>query len=398
MKNEATIRFVREHRENDVRALALRGCRDKNVDMPWALDQIQGWQTARRKLPSWAAIDGIVFPPHLSMEQCSSEQTALYKCGIVKRLPDHSHETLIDLTGGFGVDFAFMARHFTHALYVERLEHLCETARYNFKLLGLTHATVINADAETLLPSMDIPHPDSTLFYLDPARRDSNSARTYAISDCTPNVLTVLPLLFERADHVLIKLSPMLDWHKAVDDLGNRVSEVHIVSVGGECKELLMLMTKDHSGEPAIHCVNDDQSLTFLPSQDSAATLASEGDATTFLYEPNASVMKSGCFGVLTQRYPVKAVAADSHLFVSPECVENFPGRGFRVTAVTTMNKKELSRALAGITHANIATRNFPMTAQQLRARLHMQDGGDTYIFGTTDRAGNRLLYICQKI
>ena len=135
MRNEATIRFVLDHREEDVRALALRGSRDKDVDLPWALDQIQGWQAARRKLPSWAAIDGIVYPPHLSMEQCSSETTARYKCGFVERLPKGCRETLIDLTGGFGVDFAFMARCFDQACYVERQAHLCETAQLNFELL-----------------------------------------------------------------------------------------------------------------------------------------------------------------------------------------------------------------------------------------------------------------------
>ena len=398
--NEATIRFVRDHREEDVRALALRGNRDKDVDLPWALDQIQGWQTARHKLPSWAAIDGIVYPPHLSMEQCSSEQTALYKCGIVNELPDKCRETLIDLTGGFGVDFAFMARHFSHAVYVERQEHLCETARHNFQLLELTHAIVVNDDAEKALPGIEIPHPESTMLYLDPARRDSNSTRTYAIADCTPNVLEMLPLLLERADHVLLKLSPMLDWHKAVNDLGERVAEVHIVSVGGECKELLILMSKGHAGEPTIHCVNDNQSLIYKPSQDGTAAQMGDVDskAIAYLYEPNASVMKAGCFGVLTQRYPVKAVAADSHLFVSPDAIENFPGRGFSITGISTMNKKELNRALAGITRANIATRNFPMTAQQLRARLRLQDGGDIFIFGTTTATRQRVIFICGKL
>ena len=188
MKNEATIGFVQEHREEDVRKLALQARRDSDVDLPWALDQIQGWQTARRKLPSWAAINGIVYPPHLSMEQCSSQQTALYKCSILDRLPEGNHETLVDLTGGFGVDFAFMALRAQRAVYVERQEHLCETARHNFGLLELSHATVIHADAEDALQDFDT-KPASTLLYLDPARRDSNSARTYAITDCTPNVL-----------------------------------------------------------------------------------------------------------------------------------------------------------------------------------------------------------------
>ena len=396
MKNEATIQFVTEHREEDVRTLALQTRRNGDIDMPWALDQIQGWQTACRKLPSWAAIDGIIYPPHLSMEQCSSEQTASYKAGIVDHLPDGSHKTLIDLTGGFGVDFAFMANGCQRAIYVERQEHLCETARHNFELLGLSHATIINKDAESVLDELTT-DPASTLLYLDPARRDTNSSRTYAIADCTPNVLELRPLLFKAAQNILIKLSPMLDWHKAVSDLGNQVAEVHIVSMANECKELLMLLNANHTGEPVIHCVNDDQLLTYTPLQnDVPLPLADNGDA-AFLYEPNASVMKAGCFSVLTERYPIRALAVDSHLFVSDSEIRDFPGRSFIIDTVTTMNKKELSRALAGTSRANVATRNFPITAQQLRQRLRLKDGGDTYIFGTTNARNQHLLYICHK-
>ena len=397
MSNEKTIRFVGEHRQEDVRALALQARHEDGIDLPWALDQIQGWQTARRKLPTWAAIDGIVYPPHLSMEQCSSEQTARHKCHIVDTLPTGSHQTLIDLTGGFGVDFSYLATRAKGAVYVERQEHLCEVARHNFCLLGLDHASIIHAQAEDVLRDLDT-DPATTLIYLDPARRDSNSARTYAISDCTPNVLELKEQLLKAADHVLIKLSPMLDWHKAVDDLGNRVSEVHIVSVSNECKELLMLLSADHEGEPTIHCINDDQSLAFTPNKDAQPLLIADDAHAACLYEPNASVMKAGCFEVLTSRYPVKAVARDSHLFVSDDVIRDFPGRGFAIDAVTTMNKKELNRAMSGITHANVATRNFPMTARQLQQRLGLKDGGDCYIFGTTTAAGQRVIYICHKL
>lgn len=396
MMNEATIQFVREHREEDVRSLALQTRRDDGIDLPWALDQIQGWQTARRKLPAWAAIDGIIYPPHLSMEQCSSQQTAIYKCGIIERLPQACREMLIDLTGGFGVDFAFMAKCSRQATYVERQEHLCETARHNFELLGLNHARVIHGDAESILSDLKT-NPDTTMIYLDPARRDSNSSRTYAIADCTPNVLELKDQLFKAADHILLKLSPMLDWHKAVSDLGSRVAEIHIVSTGNECKELLMLLSAEHEGEPTIYCVNDDQSLIYTPSQDVLPPQIADSEDATYLYEPNASVMKAGCFGLLTDRFPVKALATDSHLFVSSEEIKDFPGRRFVIDAITTMNKKELAHALKGITRANIATRNFPMTAQQLRQRLKLQDGGDCYIFGTTTAMGQRLLYLCKK-
>ena len=401
MKDEATIAFVHEHREDDVRALALQARRYPGVDMAWALDQIQGWQTARRKLPSWAVIDDIIYPPHLSMEQCSSQQTALYKCDILDSLPSGSHETLVDLTGGFGVDFAFMATKAARAIYVERQPHLCETARHNFKQLKLDHAIVINDDAEHVLATggSDWGNPESTLLYLDPARRNEGGGRTYAIADCTPNVLELMDKLVEAGHRILIKLSPMLDWHKTVSDLGNKVSQVHIVSVGGECKELLMLVDTDQKNELTIHCVNDEKCLTYKPSSDATEpTVITDGYHAAYLYEPNASIMKAGCFGVLTQRYPVMAIAADSHLFVSTVPVGDFPGRCFSINAVTSMNKKELKRALEGISKANISTRNFPLSAQQLRQRLRLKDGGDTYIFGTTNAKGEYLLYICRKV
>lgn len=401
MKDETTIAFVREHREDDVRTLALQARRYPDVDMAWALDQIQGWQTARHKLPSWAAIDGIIYPPHLSMEQCSSEQTALYKCGIIDSLPDETHETLVDLTGGFGVDFAFMATKATRAIYVERQAQLCETARHNFGLLNLHHAIVINDDAEHVLTSSsrDWGNPDSTLVYLDPARRDGAGGRTYAIADCSPNVLELMDKLLESGHRVLIKLSPMLDWHKAISDLGKKVSQVHIVSVGGECKELLILLDAEQDDELMIHCENDGNCLIYKPSESNTGpALMSTGYLAAYLYEPNASIMKAGCFGLLTQRYPVKAIATDSHLFVSEKLVKDFPGRSFGISGVTTMNKKELKRALEGISKANITTRNFPLSAQQLRQRLRLKDGGDTYIFGTTNAMGEYLLYICHKI
>ena len=396
-KNEATIRFVKDHREEDVRALALQARRDSDVDLPWALDQIQGWQTARKKLPTWAAIEGIIYPPHLSMEQCSSEQTAIYKCGIVEQLPQACREMLVDLTGGFGVDFAFMARCCKQAVYVERQEHLCDNAQHNFSLLGLAHATVMHGDAEDVLNGLDT-DPASTLIYLDPARRDINSSRTYAIADCSPNVLEMLDSLFSAGHHVLIKLSPMLDWHKALSDLGERVTEVHIVSTANECKELLILLDANHTGDPVIYCVNDDQRLSFTPIEKEINPAIATSVDEAYLYEPNASIMKAGCFGLITHRYPVKSLATDSHLFVSNEEIAEFPGRSFAVTAITTMNKKELARALAGITRANIAVRNFPMSAQELRKRLHLADGGDLYIFGVTTATGQRLLYLCRKL
>ena len=390
MNSEATIAFIRQNADADVRQLALRGTKAPEVDLPFALDQIAGRQTARHKLPSWAAIDGIVYPPHLSMEQCSSEQTALYKCGVMDSLPVACHETLIDLTGGFGVDFSFLARGFQRAVYVERQEHLCAIARENFRLLGLIQAEVVCGDSTDYLQTM----PPVDFIYADPARRDNHGARTYGISDCTPDVLALRDQLLSKARQVLLKLSPMLDWRKAVSDLGEQyVREVHIVSVGNECKELLLLLGSG-SGQ-RLFCVNDDQ--VFEPTTQTAQ-IPQAALSPRYLYEPNASIMKAGCFTELSQHYGVAPIAHDSHLFVSADYVGGFPGRSFQIDAVTTMNKRDLKETLQGLTQANITVRNFPLSVAELRRRLKLSEGGSTYIFATTLATGDRRLFVCHKV
>ena len=257
--NEATLNYVRQHADDDVSLLALRGCKDPDVDLPYALQQIEGRQTARQKLPSWAALDAIQYPVHLSMEQCSSEPTARYKARLCRRLLQNSNfklqtSKLLDLTGGFGVDFIFMSEVFDEAVYVERNDALYQVASANIALL-CPHATTLCADGISVLQQSG----HATVIFLDPARRDDHGARTYGIADCTPNVLDIRQTLLQKADYVVLKLSPMLDWRKAVHDLGEQyVREVHIVSVANECKELLLVLSAE--GAPLVlHCQNDDQ-------------------------------------------------------------------------------------------------------------------------------------------
>lgn len=386
--NQATIDFIRLHADDDVRQLALRGTKDPEVDLPFALDQIAGRQTARRKLPSWAATEGIVYPPHLSMEQCSSEQTARYKAemaGCVQRL--------VDLTGGFGVDFSVMARGFAEAVYVERQAPLCEIAADNFRLLGLQQATVVCADGTDYLQTM----PPADLIYIDPARRDDHGGRTYGIADCTPNVLSIRDLLMEKAERVLIKLSPMLDWRKAVTDLDPQyVREVHIVSVANECKELLILLSPGTSFR--LICANDNTKFEAHWSHESHESHWPHWPHNPhYLYSPNASIMKAGCFAELATRFSLNQLAQNSHLFVSDKLVEDFPGRIFHIDAVTTMNKHDLRHHLQGLTQANIAVRNFPLSVAELRKRLKLSEGGSTYIFATTLADGKKVLLICSR-
>ena len=347
----------RQHATDDVRKLALQGTKDADVDMPMALQQIAGRQTALKKLPSWAAHDGVVYPPHLNMEQCSSEQTARYKASLTPN-PSPKGEgdgVFVDLTGGFGVDFYWMSQGFKERIYVEQNEQLCSISTENFRTLGLA-CSVCCCDTATYLTQLD--HAD--VIYLDPARRDEHGGRTYDIADCSPNVMELLPVLMQKADRVILKLSPMLDWRKAASDL-QHVAEVHIVSVDNECKELLLVL--ESAVRPLrLVCVNNDHIFEVPSSNPKHPTPFTHHP--THLYEPNASI----------------------------------PGRSFEILAISSMNKRELKDALTGVGKANIAVRNFPLTVDQLRKKLKLKDGGDVYIFATTEADGAHSLFICRKI
>jgi len=400
-----TQAFIAEHRHEDVRRLAFLGSKMPQVNMPFALDQIAGWQAARRKLPTWAATEGLLFPPHLSMEQCSSETTARYKADLVARLmPEAAGKgRLIDLTGGFGVDFSYMAPRFAEAVYVERNAPLCAVARHNLAQLGLTHATVVCGDGVDYLHHLPTAHAAvPTCIYLDPARRNAQGGRVVSMADCTPDVLSLYQELLAKATLVIVKLSPMLDHHQAVAQLGGvgYVAEVHIVSVDNECRELLLVLRQSPLQPIEYHCVGNRYHIAFLEASSRPSICHTyEGNMPhlAFLYEPDAALMKAGCFGMLCERYGVRALAENSHLFVSDHRVPNFPGRSFAIEAFCSMNKRELRTTLAGVKQANIATRNSPMTAEGLRKRLKLRDGGDLYIFATTLQDGAHTLIMCKK-
>lgn len=449
---EQTADFVAAHRTEDVRELALKSKRVDGLDLPLALDQIAGWQIACKKLPQWASCEGIIYPPHISMEQCSSQFTAQYKSEIAQtlltpavtvraRMSDSAESdnqttksepqlsdsgesdtqetktgvrvtdspesdtlvarsSMVDLTGGFGVDFSYLARGFSQATYVERQRHLCDLAEHNMAALGLDQARIVCGDGVEYLRQMD----PVDFIYLDPARRDEHGSRTYAIEDCTPNVLELRDLLLAKSQCTLVKLSPMLDWRKAVADFDGTVREVHIVATGNECKELLLVLGQQVHEEPSaprVFCVNDNQRIDY----DSAAYtqgLRIGGkplpEAKNYLYEPNASIMKAGCFDLVEERFGVTQVGPSSHLFVSATPVADFPGRGFAIEAIGGMNKKDIKRLLNGTKQANIAVRNFPLTAPQLRKKLKLADGGPVYLFGTTMQGCDHVLLRTSKI
>ena len=449
--NQATQDFIRQHQDEDVRQLAFLGSKYPEVDMPFALDQIRGRKMARVKLPRWASLEGIIYPPHISMEQCSSESTALYKAELAARLlglPASSSGTemkaeneieFVDLTGGFGVDFSYIAARLgVKSMYVERQAHLCEAAKENFGRLGLKNAIVKNGDGIEVLHSF-LPKKDDAasaddslgiiydqplsllktklglkLIFIDPARRDDAGNKVVSLKDCTPDVTVLQEEMLSKADYVIIKLSPMLDWHRAISELSH-VREVHIISVNNECKELLLVLSVrnmgdmeassadgevKHAGNLRIYCVNDAQSFVCdeLDMESSPVRIAPPVlEEMQYLYEPNASLMKAGCFGVLSGRYDARMLSKNSHLFVSQAPIEAFPGRSFRIIAISSFNKKELKRHLSGITKANIATRNFPLSVAELRKRLKLKDGGETYIFATTLSDESHVLVITEK-
>ena len=435
--NQATQDFIRQHQDDDVRQLAFLGSKYPEVDMPFALDQIRGRKMARVKLPRWASLEGIIYPPHISMEQCSSESTALYKAELAARLlglPASSSGTemkaeneieFVDLTGGFGVDFSYIAARLgVKSMYVERQAHLCEAAKENFGRLGLKNAIVKNGDGIEVLHSFHPKKKDAAsaddslgiiydqplsllktklglkLIFIDPARRDDAGNKVVSLKDCTPDVTVLQEEMLSKADYVIIKLSPMLDWHRAISELSH-VREVHIISVNNECKELLLVLSARNMSENLrIYCINDAQSFVCEES-DMESSLVKIAPSTLeemqYLYEPNASLMKAGCFGVLSGRYDARMLSKNSHLFVSQAPIEAFPGRSFRIIAVSSFNKKELKRHLSGITKANIATRNFPLSVAELRKRLKLKDGGETYIFATTLSDESHVLVITEK-
>lgn len=414
--NQATQEFILQHRDSDVRKLAFLGNKYPEVDMPFALDQIRGRQMARTKLPRWASIDGIIYPPHISMEQCSSEATAQYKAELAARwlgleicefptnessdseFAKNGDVSFVDLTGGFGVDFSYIAARLgMRAMYVERQTHLCEVARENFDRLGLTDVMVTHGDGVEVLHTL--PNHSLRLIFIDPARRDDAGNKVVSLQDCTPDVTLLQDEMLQKAEVVIVKLSPMLDWHSALSEL-KCVREVHIVSTGNECKELLLVLSA-HGEElsPTIYCVNDAQVVAYDVADRAVCAINEDAlSAGQCLYEPNASLMKAGCFGIISARYGVRMLSKNSHLFVNHQPVVDFPGRSFRILSVSSLNKKELKRQLSGIAKANIAVRNFPLSVADLRKRLKLKEGGDTYIFATTLSDGAHVLIVCEKI
>lgn len=333
-------KFVKEHEEDDIRVLALQVKRYPNINIPLAIQQIAGKKASKNKIPSWYLNEDIIYPKHLSMEQCSSEPTALYKASLVKG------KTMVDLTGGLGIDFAFLSKHFEQATYIEQQKELVDIAQHNFGVLDLNNTTTINADAVTYLEQMQ----PVDLIYIDPARRNSSGKKTVLIEDCTPNIIELESLLEQKANRVIIKLSPMLDISLATKSLHN-ISDIHIISHNNECKELLFIKNKG-AKDTLLHCANITNSKTdifsFYKKGEEQITINYTIQFEQYLYEPNTSIIKAGAYKSIAAHYPVQKLHPSSHLYTSNEIINDFPGRRFTIIGISGLNKNELKAQLAG--------------------------------------------------
>lgn len=382
--------FIKQHRNENPLSLALKKA-PEGIDLQWCLRQIEGYGIAKKKLPEWTKTDNIWFPPRLSMEQCSSETTARYKQAIAERL---GCKVLIDLAGGFGIDFSYMARNMENAFYIEQQEVLCNIASHNFPLMGLQNIKIYNTACEEFWNQYVS---DSTtaekqrekiLIYLDPARRNNKGEKVFSINDCTPDVTLLQDSLLENSAYIMLKLSPMLDIAQARRQLKD-ISEIHIASVKGECKELIFVMSKD-SDRQHYYCVNLETDEAPFTSDTSATTeqaeiaLPSEITEGAFLFEPNASIMKAGVQNAFARRYNLKKLHPMSNLFLGKEPIQNIPARQFIIERMSDFQKGNLKSFMQDIRQANLTIRNFPSTVEDLKKRLKIKDGGNIYLFATT--------------
>lgn len=388
-------RFILENEQTDVRELALRIDKKKSSDLDsdFLLKQIAGRQIARRKIPSWYANDAIIYPVHLSLEQASSEATAVYKASLIPR----SSGRFVDLTGGLGVDFAFLSKQFGDSTYVEQNVELCEIAKHNFRTLELQNTTVIHGKGEEYVESIDF----AACIYLDPARRDDAGRKVVSIEDCTPDLSKLQNQLIGKSKLVLVKYSPMLDISRALQQLEN-VAELHVVSVDNECRELLFLLVKDAELQvvTTINMKNNGiiEEFKFSMQEEKDCDIFYADRISRYLYEPNASVLKAGAFKTVSKRFNLHKLHKSSHLYTSDELKIDFPGRVFEVRGWFVANRRNIRSFVSQIGKANIAVRNYPMSVAEIRKKTGLKDGGDVYLFATTISTGEKVWAVCRKV
>lgn len=389
-ENYALLEELRKIGAKDIPAFTLKNPLNLAPDqLRWAANQLNFRERIRDKIPSWSKIETLISPASLSIEQSSSEITAEFKAGLVKGI------TCLDLTGGMGVDSYFFSKVFEKVAYVEQNTELCETTRYNFGELKANNIVVVNQTAEDFLSETQ---KRFDLIYVDPARRDEQGGKVFFIQDCTPNVADLLPELFKISDTILVKYAPMLDIKSALKTL-LFVQKVIVVSVENDVKEVLYLLKKV-SVETSIETVN----FTKGKVQEFSSTFANEaesdvsfGEIKTYLYEPNAAVLKAGLFKSVSGLLKLAKIAVNSHLYTSDTFYADFPGRKFKVEKAVKFDKKHLHKELKG-TYANASCRNFPLKPDALKKIIGHKDGGSRYLFFTQNNLNEKMVIFTSKL
>ncbi|MBP8904260.1 MAG: SAM-dependent methyltransferase [Paludibacteraceae bacterium] len=389
--NEATLHFIRMHENDDVHSLMLLASKYPEVNIQAAIRQITGKQKVKHKIPSFYKCNELLYPVKLSLEQSSSEITAKHKSASCEG------KVLIDLTGGFGVDSYFFSFHVDNIMYVEKDEELCALAKHNFRALNRKNIEVVNDSAENISEKMD----DADWIYLDPARRTKSGNKAVLFSDCEPNVKELAPKLLSKSNRVMIKLSPMIDLTSLTSELPH-IAEIQIVAVENECKEVLVILNKSISDDLKIKTTNypssgKSENFDFLITDEKKASVQFSLHLKNYLYEPNAAVMKSGAFRLISERFGIDKLHTNSHLYTSDTLIEHFPGRIFKVVKVYDFSKNSLKEFHSDIKKANLTIRNFPVSVSELRKKLKLTEGGDVYIFATTLHDEKKVLVKCEK-
>ncbi|MBO7492461.1 MAG: SAM-dependent methyltransferase [Bacteroidales bacterium] len=388
--DEKTLQYVMAHADDDVSRLALQPA-PAGVNLAFALQQIKGRQKAQEKLPDFFACQEIVYPPTVNMEQCSSTLTAQYKASLVAGV------TFADLSGGFGVDTFQLSTRFSHGFYVEPNESLAQMVQHNMGVMGIHNVEMLTETMERALPAIGT----VDWLYVDPSRRDTHGQRVVGLAQCVPDVVAnKAPLLEKASKGIMLKLSPMLDIREALRLLPETTA-VHVVAVHGECKELLFLLAKE--AQPLTYTAvnmgkSETQCFCFTPEEEAQAVPTWAGKVGEYLYEPNAAIMKAGGYKILTSRYPVCKLGPSTHLYTADEMLQSFPGRCFRVLITMPFHKSAIRGLTAELGKANVAVRNFPLTADELRNRLKIRDGGNTFIIGTTIGKEEKVLVVAEMM
>lgn len=385
------VEFIQEYKTKKLPEIALLLSKLPHLNKDFILNQINGIQKAKNKLPKLANVKGIIFPSKLSLEQSSSEETATYKANQLRHYAPDA-ESIVDLTGGFGIDSYYFSKQFDNIAYVEPNAELLEMVKQNFNTLGVSNIKAIHQTAEDFLKSNS---DNFDIAYIDPSRRNENQ-RVFQLEDCVPNIIELAPKIFESARKILVKTAPLLDIKQSIRDL-EFVTHVFVVSVNNECKEVLYLLENDIKKEPQIHAINLGKVIhkfTFDYELEAEAQIA-YSEPLQYLYEPNTSILKGGAFNCIAKQYELNKIAPNTHLYTSNNLAENFPGRIFNIEKVLPYQPKAFKKL--GIKQANVSCRNFKDSVEQVKKKLNLKDGGETYVIGTTDKSEKPLLIICQK-